>query len=198
MKAKDLMTKEVIFAKPDETIKEVLLKMLKNNISGLPILDNEKRVIGILSQTDIVRLSEKYKKEDLENMKVNQIIKGRKKKLIVAKPNTPIKRLIRLMVKHDISRIPIVDSENKILGIVTKTDILKLFLSNEENIEETIQTTIDKILKILDERNQIFLKDLAKELKEPESVIENTLKILEKYGIVELTYSLGKVLIRKK
>ncbi|MEM1904837.1 MAG: CBS domain-containing protein [Candidatus Aenigmatarchaeota archaeon] len=198
MKAKDIMSKNIIFARPDETIKEVSLKMLKNKISGLPIIDNSGKIVGIISQTDIVKLSEKYNEKELEKLKVNEIIKG-KRKLIVARENTSIKRLIKLMIKHDISRIPIVDKEYKVIGIVSKLDILKIFYKEEkEEREEKIFTLIDKILKILEEKKQISLNDLSKELNEDLSYLEQNLKILEKHGIIEMSYSLGNIIIKKK
>ncbi|MEM4592510.1 MAG: CBS domain-containing protein [Sulfolobales archaeon] len=198
MKAKDIMSKNIIFARPDETIKEVSLKMLKNKISGLPIIDNSGKIVGIISQTDIVKLSEKYNEKELEKLKVDEIIKG-KRKLIVARENTSIKRLIKLMIKHDISRIPIVDKEYKVIGIVSKLDILKIFYKEEkEEKKEKIFTLIDKILKILEEKKQISLNDLSKELNEDLSYLEQNLKILEKHGIIEISYSLGNIIIKKK
>jgi len=108
------------------------------------------------------------------------------------------------MVKYDISRVPIVDKEKKLVGIVTKSDIVKLIsselkTSNEkEEDKDKISTLFDKILKILDEKEKISLKDLAKELNESEQILEQNLKILEKYGFVELVYSLGNVIVKKK
>lgn len=198
MKAKDIMSKNIIFARPDETIKEVSLKMLKNKISGLPIIDNSGKIVGIISQTDIVKLSEKYNEKELEKLKVEEIIK-RKRRLIVARENTSIKRLIKLMIKHDISRIPIVDKEYKVIGIVSKLDILKIFYKEEkEERKEKIFTLIDKILKILEEKKQISLNELSKELNEDLSYLEQNLKILEKHGIIEISYSLGNIIIKKK
>lgn len=198
MKAKDIMSKNIIFARPDETIKEVSLKMLKNKISGLPIIDNSGKIVGIISQTDIVKLSEKYNEKELEKLKVDEIIK-RKRRLIVARENTSIKRLIKLMIKHDISRIPIVDKEYKVIGIVSKLDILKIFYKEEkEERKEKIFTLIDKILKILEEKKQISLNELSKELNEDLSYLEQNLKILEKHGIIEISYSLGNIIIKKK
>ncbi|MEM0476468.1 MAG: CBS domain-containing protein [Candidatus Aenigmatarchaeota archaeon] len=198
MKAKDIMSKDIIFARPDETIKEVSLKMLKNKISGLPIIDNSGKIIGIISQTDIVKLSEKYNEKELEKLKVEEIIK-RKRRLIVARENTSIKRLIKLMIKHDISRIPIVDKEYKVIGIVSKLDILKIFYKEEKDErKEKIFTLIDKILKILEEKKQISLNELSKELNEDLSYLEQNLKILEKHGIIEISYSLGNIIIKKR
>jgi len=205
MRAKDIMTKNVIYATLDETIYDVSKKLYENKITGLPILDDSGKIVGVISQSDIVKLLEKYEEKDLKNLSVKDfLLKKRKKKLIVASPNSTIKRLIKLMIKYDISRIPIIDRDKKLVGIVTKSDILKLIsnelkVSNEkEENKDKISTLFDRILKILDEKEKISLKELAKELNESEQILEQNLKILEKYGLVELVYSLGNVIVKKK
>lgn len=204
MRAKDIMSKNIIYATLEETIYDVSKKLYENRITGLPILDGKGKIVGVISQSDIVKLLEKYKEEDLKNLPLKDFLKKRKKRLIVASPNSTIKRLIRLMVKYDISRVPIVDKEKKLVGIVTKSDIVKLISSElktsseKEEDKDKISTLFDKILKILDEKEKVSLKDLAKELNESEQILEQNLKILEKYGFVELVYSLGNVIVKKK
>ncbi|MEM0243230.1 MAG: CBS domain-containing protein [Candidatus Aenigmatarchaeota archaeon] len=199
MRAKDIMNKNIIYAKPYETIKTVSQRMIEKDISGLPILDDEGKVVGIISRTDIIKLSEHYTKEELEKLKVEDFLKKRRKKIIVAKPNTPIKKIIKIMMKENISRIPIIDENRKIVGIVSKSDIIRIISAeSKEKAEEKILTLIDKILKILEERKQISITELSKELKEDEYYLEKNLKILEKYGLVELNYVLGNVIIKKK
>jgi len=198
------MSKNIIYATLDETIYDVSKKLYENRITGLPILDDKGKIVGVISQSDIVKLLEKYKEEDLKNLSLKDFLKKRKKRLIVASPNSTIKRLIRLMVKYDISRVPIVDKEKKLVGIVTKSDIVKLIssklktYSEKEEDKDKISTLFDRILKILDEKEKISLKDLAKKLNESEQILEQNLKILEKYGFVELVYSLGNVIVKKK
>jgi len=204
MRAKDIMSKNVIYATLNETIYDVSKKLYENRITGLPILDDKGKIVGVISQSDIVKLLEKYKEEDLKNLSIKDFLKKRKKRLIVASPNSTIKRLIKLMVRYDISRVPIVDKDKKLVGIVTKSDIVKLISSElktsgeKEEDKDKISTLFDRILKILDEKEKISLKDLAKELKENEQILEQNLKILEKYGFVELVYSLGNVIVKKK
>ncbi|MEM5828135.1 MAG: CBS domain-containing protein [Candidatus Aenigmatarchaeota archaeon] len=203
MKAKDIMSTQIIFANLDESLYEISKKLTSHNISGLPVLDESGKIVGIISQTDIIKLLERFGEEKFKEIKAKDVIK-RRKRLIVAKPTTTLKTLLKLMIKHDISRIPIVDENKKVIGIVSKSDIIKLLASHFEKEnkeiakEETITTTLDKILRILESKESIDLSSLAKELKEDESFLEKYLKILEKYGLVELGYTLGKVIVKKK
>ncbi|MFH7903893.1 MAG: CBS domain-containing protein [Candidatus Aenigmatarchaeota archaeon] len=203
MKAKDIMSTQIIFANLDESLYEISKKLTSHNISGLPVLDESGKIVGIISQTDIIKLLERFGEEKFKEIKAKDVIK-RRKRLIVAKPTTTLKTLLKLMIKYDISRIPIVDENKKVIGIVSKSDIIKLLASHFEKEnkeiakEETITTTLDKILRILESKESIDLSSLAKELKEDESFLEKYLKILEKYGLVELGYTLGKVIVKKK
>jgi len=195
------MSKNVISASLNETLFEISKKLSEHKISGLPVLDDSGKIVGVISQTDIIKLLKKYKEKELKKLVAKDILK-RRKKLKVASLNTPIKRLIKLMAKYDVSRIPIIDKNKKVIGIVSKSDIINL-ISKEVKVEkeeekERIFTLFDRIIKILEEKEKISLKDLAKELKENEQILEQSLKILEKYGIVELSYTFGNVIVKKK
>jgi len=58
MFVKDVMIKEVVILKPDETVREASKKFAENNISGAPVVNNEKNVVGILSEADILKMLE--------------------------------------------------------------------------------------------------------------------------------------------
>ncbi|MEM1634378.1 MAG: CBS domain-containing protein [Candidatus Aenigmatarchaeota archaeon] len=203
MKAKDIMSTQIIFANLDESLYEISKKLSSHNISGLPILDEQGKIVGIISQTDIIKFLEKFGEEKLKELKAKDIIK-RRKKLVVAKPTTSLKALLKLMIKYDVSRIPIVDENRKVIGIVSKSDIIKLLATHfekehkETQKEERITTTLDKILSVLEVKDNIDLNSLAKELGEDENFLEKYLRILEKYGLVELGYTFGKVIVKKK
>ena len=128
--------------------------MLHFNISGLPVIDKDKKPIGIISMTDIIKfLDEKLmiklkattsttflflelinliKKRGAKDIK--EILRGieakniMKKKVIKINENEEIEKAIELMNKYDVSRIIVVDDEGKLSGIITKTDILKFLL----------------------------------------------------------------------
>ncbi|MDI6916967.1 MAG: CBS domain-containing protein [Thermoplasmatales archaeon] len=60
MLVKDAMVKEVVILKPDETVREASKKFAENNISGSPVVNDEKNVVGILSEADILKLLEAH------------------------------------------------------------------------------------------------------------------------------------------
>jgi CBS domain-containing protein len=145
-----IMTKEVITTKPNESIKEVIKKLTDNSISGLPVVDDENRIVGIVSEKDILTaLKTEFRtvslvfpsshalgmtfEETTVNREINEALKELKnlkiekimnEEVIVINPENTISEVLTLMVKNNINRIPVVKNE-KLVGIVTRGDVLK-------------------------------------------------------------------------
>ena len=144
--ARDIMTKKVITVSKDATIGELSRLLLKNKISGVPVVDNEGRLLGMATDADIITEEsasnfpyyfdplvigygfieniEKYQRDMKEylNIKVEEIMTRRIKFI---KKDSSVSEIARLMVRNKINRIPVVDENNKLIGIVTRADILK-------------------------------------------------------------------------
>ncbi|MFN4132340.1 MAG: HPP family protein [Caldimicrobium sp.] len=138
IKAKDIMNPQVIFASPEETLEEIVRKLVKAKISGLPIVENEK-VIGLLSEKDI------FKKLEIDmNFKALSIflnlektiqnwerLKNSKAKEIMTTPaitieeNSSVEEVFKIIKMHKINRIPVVNYQGKLVGIITREDLLK-------------------------------------------------------------------------
>ncbi len=202
MKVKDIMIKNVIFATLDENLSNVIKKLRENKITGLPIIDESGKLKSVISITDIMKYAEKYGLENLALISVKDFIK-RKRRLIYVNENDSIEHAIKLMVKKDVHRLPVVDKSKKVIGIITREEILDYFykLLLEKKIEvkkETISTIIDKILEKLEKKKEISISELEKELKINKSSLENICSLLEKAGLIEMIYELKDIKIRKK
>jgi CBS domain-containing protein len=146
--AKDLMTKNVIKVKADMTIRELSDILLKNKISGVPVVDDEDKLVGIVTEADIIKENirvqlpfyfdplmvtgymidfEKYYPNltDYLNTKVEDIMNRRVK---FASPETPLNEIADIMVYNKVNRVPIVDENKKIVGIITRADIIKTMI----------------------------------------------------------------------
>lgn len=154
MLVKDLMNKKVIYCFEDDNLLKVIKKLLKYNISGMPVVDKDKKLKGIISTTDIINYVEKQIKSDvslksslwefslfifqqmmestfLKKLKF-EILKTEVKKImrrdvITIEENKTIGEAVELMKKNDISRL-IVVRNSKVVGIITKVDILRYLL----------------------------------------------------------------------
>ncbi|MCP8305484.1 MAG: CBS domain-containing protein [archaeon] len=129
--AEDIMVKRdrVVTFHPDDDVSYVAQTFYKKNISGSPVVDLEDRLIGVISELDIIELVKKSKIERLsqakgfmEKTKVSEIMT---KKVFTASPKASLTELAGLMFKKDVNRIPIVDKNGKLLGLVTRDDLLR-------------------------------------------------------------------------
>ena len=127
MKAADIMTTKVVTVAADATAQEAAAQMLRHRVSALPVVDQSGRLIGIVSEGDLMRRGELGTERErswwLELLTSNRTLAtdyakahGRKvsevmsRKLIVAKRDTPINDIALLLEQHAIKRVPIVDN----------------------------------------------------------------------------------------
>jgi len=144
---KDIMVSSVYTASENDTLSEVAVIMLEKNVGCLPVLDDEDKLVGFLSETDFTgkeklipfsrnhapQLFGKWLNEG-EIEKMYQNAKTIKVKEIMSTPPITIEEdatitdLIGKIMKYDIHRIPVVN-DDKLVGIVSRRDLLKLLLS---------------------------------------------------------------------
>ena len=124
--AEDLMSSPVITVTMDDTIVKVLNRMTKSRIGSVVILNREDEPWGIITETDIVRLlSEHSLERDLMWLWRQPLhYYFQMQQLRVARPEQPISKCIELMSLHRIRRLPILDEDDELVGIVTERDIL--------------------------------------------------------------------------
>jgi len=136
--AGDIMTKEVIAVLPETSVDEIAGLLINHRISGIPVVDNERRVLGIVSESDIIYREIHRDPEILERLggivlpAYRQTLKrGLTAGEIMTSPpvtahvNTTLRELVELVVDKRIKRIIIVDKEGRLCGIVSRIDIVK-------------------------------------------------------------------------
>lgn len=144
MLVKDYMIKEVYVARPNFTLKEIMGIFIENKVGGVPVVDENDKLLGMVSDGDILRylapaedsikgyfsyitilpgeeLDEKVASK--MNDKVSQIIKN--KKITKLSPADPLSDLIKVISKHHFKKIPVVDDNNKVVGIISRGDALR-------------------------------------------------------------------------
>ncbi|WP_185209379.1 IMP dehydrogenase [Chryseobacterium sp. C3] len=108
------MISDPVTLSKDHTLAQAKETMAKYKISGLPVVDAENILIGIITNRDV-----KYQ-ENLE-MKVEEIMT--KEKLITSDKNTNLEKAKEILLKNRVEKLPIVDAENKLVGLITIKDI---------------------------------------------------------------------------
>jgi len=115
-RVRDIMTREVVTAKPTDDIKTIATLLVKRGIDHLPIVDEGKKLIGIVTSWDLANALA------LEKKKLSEIMT---RKVITAREDEAIDIIAQRVSRHNISGLPVVDSENRVIGIVTTDDISK-------------------------------------------------------------------------
>jgi CBS domain-containing protein len=141
MHVQDVMTRDVISVSKYESIMHVANILSEKNISGLPVVDKENKVIGIITQADIlsvVGMRKEHTFKDLLRHMLGEPLPERKIGDIVAdimaspaitiKPQANIAEVAQIMDERKIRRLPVVDDRNRLAGIISRADILKAVL----------------------------------------------------------------------
>lgn len=110
----DIMRRDVITARPDNDVRDVAVKLVEKGIDHLPIVDDEGRLIGIVTSWDLARAIA-YNKRKVEEIMTRRVV--------TAFENEPIDVVARRMAQHNISGVPVVDRMNRVIGILTTDDI---------------------------------------------------------------------------
>jgi CBS domain-containing protein len=111
MTAKDIMTPDVITVSPTMTVRNLASTLIKNQISGAPVVGKNGKIIGVVSEADIVA----KKGKDVRSIM--------SKNVVGVGEETPVEEIARLMSVHKIKRLPVMRGEEAV-GIVSRADIV--------------------------------------------------------------------------
>ncbi|MCF6147623.1 MAG: CBS domain-containing protein [Candidatus Kuenenia sp.] len=125
MIAKDIMNKIVVAAKRGTIGRDLAVKLLSGMYSGLPVVDEKGRVIGVVTEFDLLKVIKEGKK--LEQVKAEEIMT---KTPVCVKENSSVDDVIDLMTKHNIIRVPVV-RDDVLVGIISRCDILSSVVEPE-------------------------------------------------------------------
>jgi CBS domain-containing protein len=142
MLVRDVMTKNVLSITKYESIMQVANTLTEKNISGLPVVDRENKVIGIVTQADIlsmVGVSREHTFKDLLKYMLGERLPERRigdlvgdimtSPALTIRPDTNIAEAVKIMDEKRIRRLTVVDESNRLIGILTRADILKAVIN---------------------------------------------------------------------
>ncbi|GGK95758.1 CBS domain-containing protein [Streptomyces flaveus] len=159
-KVGEVMTSEVIGARQETPFKDVAQLLARHHISGLPVVDADDKVLGVISETDLIRrqaakaerdrggrfrLPALRRKVRIAAAKARAMTAGQlmSTPAITVHPEQAVADAARVMERHHIERLPVVDEEDRLIGIATRRDLLRVFLRTDEEIRQEI---IDEVL----------------------------------------------------
>jgi CBS domain-containing protein len=158
MKVKDLMTTGVRTVTPGTPLKEVAAILAEEGISGLPVCDDEGRVIGVVSEADILYKEQARRQRRsgplgwfAEGQGFDAALKGAARTAgetmseppITIGPERAVAEAARLMIERNVNRLPVVRGE-ELVGIVTRADLVRAFTRSDGEIREEIREEVLK------------------------------------------------------
>lgn len=151
LKAKDIMTKDVITVHPDTEITQATHLLLDRHISGMPVVDNEGRLKGILCQSDLIAQQKKIPlpsffsllggtipltssrqiEKEVKKMAAIKVSEAMTLDPISADPETNLEDIATLMVNNNIHTLPVLD-RGYLVGVIGKEDILRTLMPGKK------------------------------------------------------------------
>ncbi len=145
VKVKDIMTNEVVTVSTGDPVELCAKLMQENNISGLPVLNDAGRVTGIITEGDLIRRASRIKApgyleilggliylgspkkfvEELQRAMSLEAGQLMSKNVIAVGPEDSVEKAATLMVDKNISRLPVLDQKDNLVGILSRRDIMK-------------------------------------------------------------------------
>ncbi|MGJ5832363.1 CBS domain-containing protein [Streptomyces ossamyceticus] len=156
----EVMTREVVEARRDTSFKEVARLLDRYRISGLPVVDHDDKVVGVISETDLIRRqaagADRGRGRRFPGRGSRR--SGRRaaglapavtagdlmsSPAVTVHPEQRVADAARVMERHRVDRLPVVDEEDRLIGIATRRDLLRVFLRTDEEIRRDVT---DKVL----------------------------------------------------
>lgn len=120
--AKDVMVESVVTVNKSALAKDALMHLLSSSFSGLPVVDDSNKLVGIITESDLLDATVEGK--DLETTHVFEIMT---QDVHTAGRDTPVMEIAKIMKEKNLMRFPIMEGE-KLVGIVARGDILKALM----------------------------------------------------------------------
>ena len=154
---KDVMTTQVLSVRPAASFKEMVVKMRRSRVSALPVVDGEGRVIGVVSEADMLN-----KQADLDTGSgtLSDLLRfGQRQKAdgvtaaelmttppVTIGPGVPLAEAARLMRDRRVKRLPVINDAGLLIGVISRADVLRVFARPDADIrreaeEEAIAET---------------------------------------------------------
>ncbi|MFE9775307.1 CBS domain-containing protein [Streptomyces sp. NPDC005931] len=139
----EVMTRDVVHTVPTTPFKEVVRLLDHHRISGLPVVDEDDKVVGVISGTDLVREQAARGARDPERAVTAADLMSTP--AITVHPEQRVPDAARVMERHGVERLPVVDEEDRLIGIATRRDLLRVFLRSDEDIRRQVAEVVGAV-----------------------------------------------------
>lgn len=144
---KDVMTTHVVAVRLNATYKDIAARLRELRVSAFPVLDDDDKVVGVVSEADLLtKEALEYSAPGLAFLHGRERAKAAAvtaaelmtKPPVTIGPREPVTHAARLMYSRKVKRLPVVDDEGRLVGIVTRTDVLGVYSRPDAEIRHDI------------------------------------------------------------
>ncbi|MEI5007459.1 CBS domain-containing protein [Streptomyces sp. PmtA] len=150
----EVMTRRVVTVNRDSSFKEIVRLFDDNDITAAPVVDDDGRPLGVVSEGDLLRKASSLPDPDgrwtrlrllpMDEARAEAETAGAMmtSPAVTARPDWNIVETARTMDRHKVKRLPVVDESGRLVGLVSRRDLLRPFLRRDEAIAEEIRTEV--------------------------------------------------------
>ncbi len=121
--AQEIMSREVLTVKEGTSIEEVLKILMNNRITGVPVVDTQNEMIGVVSEYDLIQQISSMTGEEVVLTNPCSFTKG----AAAISETAELKEVLHYLLDLKFRRLPVVNAQKKLVGIITRRDIIRLF-----------------------------------------------------------------------
>ena len=151
MKVKKLMKKGVGFCNPQDNLTDAARVMWQKDCGVVPVVDEDKKIVGMITDRDIC-ISVASREQKASEIKAAELING--KRVISCSPDDKIEDALKKMKRKTVKRLPVIDKEKRLVGILSITDIL--LAADDKSMKKRVLKT----LKAIGKPHRIVLKEI--------------------------------------
>ncbi|MGW7363518.1 CBS domain-containing protein [Streptomyces sp. NPDC054841] len=187
----ELMTREVVRARRDLPFKEIVKLLAENDVTAVPVVDELDRPMGVVSEADLLRKSadqadpsgltpiphlEAWERAKAEGARAEELMSA---PAVCARPEWSVVEAARLMEVHSVKRLPVVDETDRLQGIVSRSDLLRVFLRRDDAIREEITRDV------LQQTMGLAPSDVTVEVREGQVTLRGSVEFKSLIPIIE-------------
>ncbi|MFG3294851.1 CBS domain-containing protein [Streptomyces sp. NPDC048179] len=168
----DLMTHEVVRARRDTSFKEIVRLLADNDVTAVPVVDELDHPVGVVSEADLLRKCS----EKAEGSRAEELMSA---PAVCARPEWTVVEAARVMTLQKVKRLPVVDEAERLTGVVSRGDLLRIFLRRDDAIREEIARDV------LGRTLGLAPSDVSVEVREGRVTLTGTVEVNSLIPIIE-------------
>lgn len=150
MKVKQVMSVNIASVRPDMTLKQAAALMARRGVSGLPVVDEQGELLGVVSEADIIVKAASHPEGagiysrlflpegvDPKRVEATTVGEAMTSPAVTVDADRPVAVAARLMVEHDVNRLPVL-VDGKLVGIVSRADLVQAFRRSDGDIHDEL------------------------------------------------------------